>query len=73
MPIMILSAKGRLLNDTDVVRAIAGMLQNVGFTPSVQLLDFTVVNDEWSRKYREELDLHLWSNANNTADADYNY
>ena len=37
------------------------------------LLDFTVVNDEWNRKYREELDLHLWSNANNTADADYNY
>ena len=49
------------------------MLQNIGFTPQVNLLDFTVVNDEWNRKYREELDLHLWSNANNTADADYNY
>jgi peptide/nickel transport system substrate-binding protein len=69
----ILSAKGRLLNDAEVVQAIAGMLQNVGFTPQVQLLDFTVVNDEWNRKYREEMDLHLWSNANNTADADYNY
>jgi peptide/nickel transport system substrate-binding protein len=71
--INILSAKGRLLNDAEVVQAIAGMLQNIGFTPQVQLLDFTVVNDEWNRKYREELDLHLWSNANNTADADYNY
>jgi peptide/nickel transport system substrate-binding protein len=71
--IMLLSAKGRLLNDAEVVQAIAGMLQNVGFTPSVQLLDFTVVTDEWNRKYREEMDLHLWSNANNTADADYNY
>jgi len=72
-PINILSAKGRLLNDVEVVQAIAGMLQNVGFTPQVNLLDFTVVNDEWNRKYREEMDLHLWSNANNTADADYNY
>jgi peptide/nickel transport system substrate-binding protein len=72
-PIMILSAKGRLLNDSDVVQAMAGMLQQVGFNPSVQLLDFTVVNDEWNAKYREEMDLHLWSNANNTADADYNY
>jgi peptide/nickel transport system substrate-binding protein len=71
--ISILSAKGRLLNDAEVVQAIAGMLQNVGFNASVQLLDFTVVNDEWNRKYREELDLHLWSNANNIADADYNY
>src|SRR5215212_3963418 len=72
-PINILSAKGRLLNDAEVVQAIAGMLQNIGFTPQIQLLDFTVVNDEWNRKYREEMDLHLWSNANNTADADYNY
>jgi len=72
-PINILSAKGRLLNDAEVVQAIAGMLQNIGFSPQVNLLDFTVVNDEWNRKYREELDLHLWSNANNTADADYNY
>ena len=72
-PINILSAKGRLLNDAEVVQAIAGMLQNIGFTPQVNLLDFTVVNDEWNRKYREEMDLHLWSNANNTADADYNY
>jgi peptide/nickel transport system substrate-binding protein len=71
--INILSAKGRLLNDAEVVQAIAGMLQNIGFTPQIQLLDFTVVNDEWNRKYREEMDLHLWSNANNTADADYNY
>jgi peptide/nickel transport system substrate-binding protein len=71
--ITILSAKGRLLNDAEVVQAIAGMLQNVGFNAKVQLLDFTVVNDEWNRKYREELDLHFWSNANNTADADYNY
>jgi len=72
-PINILSAKGRLLNDSEVVQAIAGMLQNVGFTPQVNLLDFTVVTDEWNRKYKEEMDLHLWSNANNTADADYNY
>src|SRR5215213_142929 len=72
-PINILSAKGRLLNDAEVVQAIAGMLQNIGFTPQIQLLDFTVVNDEWNRKYREDMDLHLWSNANNTADADYNY
>jgi peptide/nickel transport system substrate-binding protein len=72
-PLNIISAKGRLLNDAEVVQAIAGMLQNIGFTPQIQLLDFTVVNDEWNRKYREELDLHLWSNANNTADADYNY
>ncbi len=72
-PINVLSAKGRLLNDVEVVQAIAGMLQNIGFTPQVNLLDFTVVNDEWNRKYREEMDLHLWSNANNTADADYNY
>ncbi|MCC7368215.1 MAG: hypothetical protein IT306_07330 [Chloroflexi bacterium] len=71
--IMILSAKGRLLNDAEVVQAIAGMLQNVGFNPQVNLLDFTVVTDEWNRKYKEEMDLHLWSNANNTADADYNY
>ena len=70
---MILSAKGRLLNDAEVVQAIGGMLQNVGLTPNIQLLDFTVVTDEWNRKYREEMDLHLWSNANNTADADYNY
>ncbi len=73
MNIMVLSAKGRLLNDAEVVQAIAGMLQNVGFNASVQLLDFTVVTDEWVRKYKEEMDLHLWSNANNTADADYNY
>ncbi len=72
-PLNIISAKGRLLNDAEVVQAIAGMLQNIGFQPQIQLLDFTVVNDEWNRKYREELDLHLWSNANNTADADYNY
>ena len=72
-PIMILSAKGRLLNDSDVVQAMAGMLQQVGFNATVQLLDFNVVNAEWSQKYREELDVHLWSNANNTADADYNY
>jgi peptide/nickel transport system substrate-binding protein len=49
------------------------MLQNIGYQPQIQLLDFTVVNDDWNRKYREEMDLHLWSNANNTADADYNY
>ncbi|MFN8522837.1 MAG: ABC transporter substrate-binding protein [Chloroflexota bacterium] len=69
----IVSAKGRLLNDAEVVQAIAGMLQNVGLSVGVQFLDFNLINDEWVRKYREELDLHLWSNANNTADADYNY
>ena len=36
-PINILSAKGRLLNDAEVVQAIAGMLQNIGFTPQIQL------------------------------------
>jgi peptide/nickel transport system substrate-binding protein len=71
--ITVLSAKGRLLNDSEVVQAIAGMLQNVGFNAQVQFMDFTVVTDEWVRKYKEEMDLHLWSNANNTADADYNY
>jgi peptide/nickel transport system substrate-binding protein len=69
----IISAQGRLLADSEVVQAIAGMLQEVGITASIQFMDFDVINEEWNRKYKDEMGLHLWSNANNTSDADYNY
>jgi peptide/nickel transport system substrate-binding protein len=71
--VSIISAQGRLLADSEVVQAIAGMLQDVGITVSIQFMDFDVINEEWNRKYKDEMNLHLWSNANNTSDADYNY
>ncbi|MBI4277988.1 MAG: hypothetical protein HY660_05990 [Armatimonadetes bacterium] len=63
--------KGRLLKDKEISESIAAYLMRVGVKVSLQFVEFLTVMG-FVRKYSDEVDLLLFSNANNNADASYN-
>jgi peptide/nickel transport system substrate-binding protein len=69
------SPSGRYLRDVEVSQNIAAQLEEVGFTVNLNLLEFQAFMDNFINIHPEpnpDLDIALFSNANNTADADYN-
>jgi peptide/nickel transport system substrate-binding protein len=68
------SPSGRYLRDVDVAQFIAAQLEDVGFRVNLQFMEFGAYFDRFfaGGDPSEEMDILFWSNANNTADADYN-
>jgi peptide/nickel transport system substrate-binding protein len=63
---------GRLLKDRELMEAIAGQLEQVGIKVNLHVMEFQGFFDNFVLKKNMDMDMGLWSNANNTADADYN-
>ena len=63
--------RGRLLKDRELSEAVTAHLQRIGINLRLQFLDFAVVFG-MTQRYNRDVDLMLWSNANNNADASYN-
>jgi peptide/nickel transport system substrate-binding protein len=68
------SPAGRYLKDEEVVQAVAAQLEEVGFQVNVNFLEWQAYFDTYiaAGSPSDELDIAFFSNANNTADADYN-
>ncbi len=62
---------GRLEKGDEVTQNIADQLKRVGIRVSVNLIEFQTYLENYSRKLNPDLGLGYYSNANNTADADY--
>jgi len=63
--------RGRLLKDRELAEATTAHLQRIGVNVRLQFLDFAAVL-ALTQRYNRDVDLMLWSNANNNADASYN-
>ncbi len=66
-----LAFRGRLLKDKELSEAVTAHLQRIGVNVTLRFLDFEAVFD-LIRRYSKDVDLLLWSNANNNGDASYN-
>lgn len=65
-------ASGRYLKDTEVEQNIAGQLEKIGIKVNLHPTEFdTLYQNYILQKVNPDADLLFWSNANNTADADY--
>jgi peptide/nickel transport system substrate-binding protein len=65
------SPAGRYLNDREMVQAISDDLRRVGITVEVKTMPFAGFR-KYYQKYQKEVDINFFSNANNSADANYN-
>ena len=64
---------GRYLKDTEVEQNIAGQLEKIGIKVNLHPTEFdTLYQNYILQKVNPDADMLFWSNANNTADADYN-
>lgn len=63
---------GRFQKGEEVAENIAAQLQEVGITVKLNYLEYQAYLENYSRTHNPEMDMGFWSNANNTADADYN-
>lgn len=63
---------GRYLKDVEVIQNIAAQLEEVGFKVNQNVLEYQAYFDTYIPKVSNELHMGFWSNANNTADANYN-
>ncbi len=63
--------RGRLLKDRELSEAVTAHLQRIGINLRLQFMDFATVF-AMTQRYNRDVDLMLWSNANNNADASYN-
>ncbi|HLT18814.1 MAG TPA: ABC transporter substrate-binding protein [Thermomicrobiales bacterium] len=70
----IFSAVGRILKDEEVVQNIAAQLEEVGFAVNLNFSEYQAYFDTYfgTGEPGMDLDIGFFSNANNTADADYN-
>ena len=71
LTINMFSYEGRLVRDREVIEAIATQLADVGINVNLQFLEFDQILN-YIRGYSDDVDMMIWSNANNDSDANYN-
>jgi peptide/nickel transport system substrate-binding protein len=64
-------ATGRYLKDKEVEENIVAQLGEVGIKVNLTTLEFQAFFDNYITKVNDDMQMGFWSNANNTADADY--
>jgi peptide/nickel transport system substrate-binding protein len=63
---------GRYLKDVEVIQNVAAQLEEVGFRVNQNVMEFQAYFDTYVAQLNNDLHMGMFSNANNTADADYN-
>lgn len=70
--INIFGPSGRYLKDVEVIQNVAAQLEEIGFKVNQNVMEFQAYFDTYATQLNPELHMGLFSNANNTGDADYN-
>ncbi|MDP9410554.1 MAG: ABC transporter substrate-binding protein [Actinomycetota bacterium] len=63
---------GRFQKGDEVAENLAAQLEEVGIRVNLNFLEYQAYLENYSRKFNPDMHMGFWSNANNTADADYN-